>query len=89
MRIWIQECKINPRDNSQYTKKVSWSGREFRNSLSNCEFLRKGSNTWIIFIVRMTSGEENSPLGPHLHFHLFHLVGQANPKNQGRKKNDC
>lgn len=34
----------------------------------------------------MTSGEENSPLGPHRHFHLFHLVGQANPKNQGRKK---
>lgn len=34
----------------------------------------------IFMSFRVTSEEEVLPLGPHLHFHLFHLVGLADPK---------
>lgn len=38
----------------------------------------------ILIAPRVTDGDKVLPLGPHHHFHLFHLVGQADPKTQGR-----
>lgn len=40
----------------------------------------------IFMVSRVISGEEVLPLGPHHHFHPFHLVGQADPKTHGREK---
>lgn len=80
----MKESKINPRGSSKCTN-VSCSGNKFRSKLSNCELQRKYNNIKMILIApRVTDGDKVLPLGPHHHFHLFHLVGQADPKTQGR-----